>query len=281
MTQTLEFHARSASAGSRESLHALVRGIQDEIYGLSLRMLGTRPDAQDATQEILIKVITHVGSYRGESAFRTWVWKVATRHLLKLRKSRYEASVDFASIEAMIDEGLHTPPGGRPASDDADVQRLAEEVRLGCTQAMLIALDREHRIVYILGDVLGLNSEHAAQILALDAATFRKRLQRARQRLGGFMRRKCGLVDPVAACRCVRQIPVLSARGLLDPKQLTLKDHPRRVTDQASVDRAWEELSELDSVTRLMRDQPDYAAPEGVFIKIRELFDSKQFELLQ
>lgn len=281
MTQTLEFYASAASAGSRESLHALVRGIQDEIYGLSLRMLGTRADAQDATQEILIKVITHVGSYRGESSFRTWVWKVATRHLLKVRRGRYEASVDFASIEAMIDEGVHSPLGSPGAAAGDDVQRLAEEVRLGCTQAMLVALDREHRIVYILGDVLGLNSDQAAQILTLDAATFRKRLQRARQRLGSFMQRKCGLVDPVAACRCVRQIPVLSARGLLDPKQLTLSEHPRRQLDQTSVNRAWEELAELDSVTRLMRDQPDYAAPEVVFNKLRELFDSKQFELLQ
>jgi RNA polymerase sigma factor (sigma-70 family) len=278
MKLSLEEHARLAADGDKESLELLVHRIQDDVYGLSLRMLGVPADAQDATQEILIKVITHVGSYRGESAFRTWVWKVATHHLLRVRRGRYESTIDFSSIEAMIDAGTGLPSA---SVEEADVQRLAEEVRLGCTHAMLVALDRDHRITYILGDVLGFTSDDAAQILEIDAATFRKRLQRARERLGGFMQRKCGLVDPVAACRCVRQIPVLEERGLLDPKRLTYSDHPRRRAEAPSVERAWEELSSLDAVTRMMRDRPDYAAPEALSTKIRELFDSKQFQVLQ
>ena len=278
MTPPLEQLARDAADGDREALDALVKAVQDDVYGLALRMLGVPPDAQDATQEILVKVITHVGSYRGESAFRTWVWKIATRHILKMRRGRYESTVDFASIEALLDQGT-----GLPASttDDAEVQRLADEVRLGCTQAMLVALDRDHRIVYVLGDVLGFSSDEASHVLDLDAATFRKRLQRARMRLGAFMRRKCGLVDPVAACRCVRQIPVLEGRGLLDPKRLTYSEHPVRSGSGATIALAWSELTELDTLTRTMRDVPSYGAPTAILAALRQLLESKRLRVLQ
>jgi RNA polymerase sigma factor (sigma-70 family) len=275
---TLEQHALAAADGNRESLEALVLAMQDDIYNLCMRMLGGPSDAQDATQEVLIKVITHVGSFRGESSFRTWVWRIATHHVLRMKRTQFESTMDFSVLEEMIDAG----GSARPAeSSELDVQRLAVEVRLGCTQAMLVALDRPDRIVYILGDMFGLTSDQASQVLEIDAATFRKRLERARKRLGEFMQRKCGLVDPVAACRCVRQIPVLVDRGLLDPKRLVLGDHARNASVGPTLERAWGEMSELDAVARTMNDRPDYAAPAAVIDQLRELLSSGSFQLLQ
>jgi DNA-directed RNA polymerase specialized sigma24 family protein len=67
---------------------------------------------------------------------------------------------------------------------------------VGCTQAMLLCLDREHRIAYVLGDGLELNSGEAANICEISPAAFRKRLQRARERIQAFMQAHCGLLDP-------------------------------------------------------------------------------------
>jgi RNA polymerase sigma factor (sigma-70 family) len=275
---TLEQHAQAAADGNRESLEALVLAMQDDIYNLSMRMLGDPSDAQDATQEVLIKVITHVGSFRGESSFRTWVWRIATHHVLRMKRTPFEATMDFDLLEAMIDAGGSAVP---VEAGEHEVQRLAEQVRLSCTQAMLIALDRLDRIVYILGDMFGLTSDQASQVLEIDPAAFRKRLERARKRLGEFMQRKCGLVDPVAACRCVRQIPVLMDRGLLDRKRLPLVDHTRRPATGPTLESAWGELSRLDAVARTMNDRPEYAVPGTVIDQLRELLNSGTFQLLQ
>ena len=61
-----------AVAGDKEALERIVLNLQDMVFNLSLRMLGTFPDAEDAAQDILLKVITHLATFRGESAFTTW-----------------------------------------------------------------------------------------------------------------------------------------------------------------------------------------------------------------
>src|SRR5262249_22269550 len=86
----LEKLIAGAQQGDAAALEALVRAIQDQIYRLAMRMVGDPADAEDATQEILVKVITHLGSFRGESTFGTWMYRVAANHLLTLRKLRSE-----------------------------------------------------------------------------------------------------------------------------------------------------------------------------------------------
>ncbi|MFO7739936.1 MAG: sigma-70 family RNA polymerase sigma factor, partial [Desulfatiglandaceae bacterium] len=75
-----------AKEGGRNALEELVRTIQDRIYGLALRILFLPADAEDATQEILIKIITHLRSFKGESRFTTWCFRIAANHLLSTRK---------------------------------------------------------------------------------------------------------------------------------------------------------------------------------------------------
>ena len=86
----IETLVEQAKAGDKHALEALILKIQDRIYGLSVRMLFYPADAEDATQEILIKVITRLDSFHGESAFTTWVYSIASNHLLSIRKKRAE-----------------------------------------------------------------------------------------------------------------------------------------------------------------------------------------------
>src|SRR6185437_17097941 len=87
-------------------------------------------------------------------------------------------------------------------SNAADSALLEQEVKIGCTSAMLLALDREHRVAYIVGDVFELRSDDAAYLLDIEPAAFRKRLSRARMRLRAFMQQHCGLIEGRASCRC-------------------------------------------------------------------------------
>lgn len=80
---------RLAAEGDKGALEQLLTGVQDLVFNLSLRMLGTIHDAEDASQEILIRVMTNLASFRGESAFTTWVFRIAVNHLKNYRKSMF------------------------------------------------------------------------------------------------------------------------------------------------------------------------------------------------
>src|ERR1700744_4355612 len=93
-----------AKAGERDALDQLVRATKDLVFNLAVRMLGSPTDAEDATQEILIKIVTHLASFRGDSAFRTWAYRIPTNHLLTTRKRGAELRADsFEQLGETLD----------------------------------------------------------------------------------------------------------------------------------------------------------------------------------
>lgn len=89
---------KNAAAGDKKSVEAVISSVQDLVFNLSLRMLGTFPDAEDATQEILLKIITHLNSFKGESAFSTWVFSIALNYLKNYKKhmfAKFPLSFEF------------------------------------------------------------------------------------------------------------------------------------------------------------------------------------------
>src|SRR5512133_225379 len=87
---TLEEITRSALDGDRDALDTLVRALQGDIYGLALRMLWNREDAEDATQEILIRIVTHLSQFGFKSQLKTWAYRVAVNYVLDVKKSAIE-----------------------------------------------------------------------------------------------------------------------------------------------------------------------------------------------
>jgi RNA polymerase sigma factor (sigma-70 family) len=253
-----------ARAGERAALEEVVERIQDRVYSLSMRMLGDPADARDAAQEILIKVITHLGAFRGEAAFTTWVHQIASRHLVRWRRAQAEAmELGFESLGGMIDEGLQAEEAGAP---DAV---LTEEVRISCTQGMLLCLDRDHRLAYLLGEVFELGSDDGAFALDITPEAFRKRLSRARAALVEFMRSRCGVYGARNPCRCSIQVPYTIRRGMLDPSRLRFATHPRR-------DQRVDQLVGLMDAAAIYRSHPDYAAPQQLARAIKDLLEREQ-----
>jgi RNA polymerase sigma factor (sigma-70 family) len=261
MTNEKELITR-ARAGERAALDELVNGVKDLAYNLALRMLGSPADAQDATQEILIRVVTNLDSFRGDSAFRTWVYRVASNHLLKTRVRAAETRFDsLEGVGAFLAEGVAED---RPPLDDGV---LVNEAKLVCTNAMTLALDRDHRLAFILGEVLELPSEEAAAVLEISDEAFRKRLSRARSRIAEFTKKTCGLVDPARPCRCAKQASRAVANGYLSREKMTW-------SNQAVKAPARELPIDVDGLTRavaVMRSHPEYAAPESIIDGLKGL----------
>ncbi len=268
--------ARRAAAGDRAAARAVVDAVADDVYELALRMLGHPADAEDATQEILVIVLTHLGSFRGESALSTWVWRIAAHHLGRVRRGRRE-TFTFESLGERLTTGLRDEPSGRP---DPEVAAMGAEIRLRCTEAMLLSLDRDLRIAHVLGDIFGLPGDTCAEILEIEPATFRKRLTRARARLHEFMRAWCGVFDEANPCRCTRQVDAMVERSLLSPSELILSRQRRRPTKER-IHRASDEVRDLARVVEVLRGEQGYAAPEATVLRVRELLESERLELFK
>jgi RNA polymerase sigma factor (sigma-70 family) len=265
--QALIERARQGDAGA---LDELVRRIQDLVYGLALRMLWHPEDARDATQEILVRVVTHLGDFRGESAVRTWVYRIACNYLKTARRTRAEAQgFTFERFGRELDEGLaDRSSAGEPAADES---LLLEEVKLGCTHGMLLCLDRDHRLAYILGEILELDGSEAARVLEIEPATFRKRLSRARADVTTFVMAKCGLANPAAACRCRRRVATAVRMGRVDPARLLFATNAARAREFPEVLREIRKLEALRRAAALYRSHATPRAPEDFAGRLRAL----------
>lgn len=199
---TLEDAARQAIAGDKEALNQLILALQGDVYGLSFRMLCNREDAEDATQEILIRIVTHLSQFDFRSKLKTWAYRIAVNYVLDVKKSAVERMrLSFDQFAENITSGLSTD-----APPEADRSLLIEEVKIACTFGMLQCLDRGHRIAYILGEITELPGPEAAEILNISPELFRKRLQLARKAILNFTKKYCGLASDAAPCRCNRQV---------------------------------------------------------------------------
>jgi RNA polymerase sigma factor (sigma-70 family) len=263
--------------GDKAALEEVIRLLQDPLYRLALRMVWLPADAEDATQEILIRVVTRLASWRGEAKLLTWAYRIGVNYLLNLRRqtppeARQRSLEEFREDLA---DGLA----------DADYQGpeaalLTEEMRLSCTQAMLQCLERGERVVFVLSDIFELSSTDAAWILDTTPATYRKRLERARHRIRAFMESTCGLVNPGAFCRCARRVPKAVAIGRSDPRRPVLTAHPVSPSGR-DVAQAAAQLHRLHDAAAVLRAHPDYAAPRSKVDAIAALLESGQFPLLE
>jgi len=267
----LKIAADRARQGDRQALGHLVEAIQDDLYRLALRMLYHPQDAEDATQEILIKIVTNLAGFRGDSAFRTWAYRVACNHLLTTRKRRAERwALTFETCGAMIDPSAVGRAGdGLAGWTEGERRLLVKEMRLWCLQGMLLCLDRKHRLAFILGAVLEMSGAEAAALLEIPAATFRKRLSRARSELHGFMRQHCGLLRSTNPCHCAQQLPATMRAGHIQPDRLLFTTHPVRERVTTAAAELAGDMDELGLVSSLHRDHPEYAAPDAILQRLR------------
>lgn len=277
-TETL----RAATEGKLAALDQVLLDIQPGVFNLAVRMLGHRDDAADATQEILLKVVTHLGSFRGDAAFTTWVFQIARNHLLTAStQSRESPEVSLDAMAERLQQGLEfgetlaAHHGGEQSLTPED-KLAARQVALGCTQNMLMSLDREQRLVYVLDTVFGLSSADAAQVLDTTPAAYRQRLARTRARMENFVTTTCGLARSDAACHCHKQLPALAHQATTArvPSKPLMAIHP---VELQQAERAFDALVRVGDVAAVFRAHPDYQAPESQRAAIRAVLRAEGF----
>jgi RNA polymerase sigma factor (sigma-70 family) len=271
---------QAATSGDLAALDSLLRRLQPAVFNLALRMLGQRDDAADATQEILLKIVTHLGSFRAEAAFPTWVFQVARNHLLTALTKAREAPL--LSLDAMADklqQGLDFAAQHGAVSGEhvltPEEKLAARQVALSCTQGMLMALDREDRLAYLLDLLFGLSGKDAAEVMACTPQAYRQRLSRARSKLEGFASTTCGRINNDAACRCERQLPAL--QHLQQQGQRLPPGLASSKAEQQQAERTLDALVRMGDAAALFRAHPEYQAPAALLGAITTVLRAEGF----
>lgn len=258
MDTELALLVKDAQNGSRSALEQVILHAQGMVYNLALRMLQRPLDAEDATQEILIKIMTHLGQFRGDSAFSTWVYRLSTNTLLNF--SRHDAarsSLSFDELSLRLEQSLTYYED--TAEETVESAELIEEVRRSCTLGMLICLNVEDRLALILTEVMEVSGEEAASIMGVSSTAYRKRLSRARRSLVAFVSQQCGIINAEHPCRCHKHVNSKIAAGRLDPDHLQYQ----QAHDAQSAFHADRAASSMDQTTRaisLIRSHPAYTS---------------------
>ncbi|MEL6522977.1 MAG: RNA polymerase sigma factor, partial [Pseudomonadota bacterium] len=249
----------AARAGDRAALERLIHAAQRPIYNLAMRMLANPTDAEDAAQEILVKIVTHLGTLREPGAAGAWAMRLACRHLVNLKRiGRVEAMrLSFEGFAEDLDAGATEPPVADMT--EAEFALAIKQVKIGCTLAMLVCLSRELRIAYVLGDVLELSEREAADVLEIATATYRQRLKRARDKVSNFMLKSCGLASETATCRCTRRIAPALAQGRIRQGE----DQYETGAEGSNIATAVHDLDAARRAAALMRSNPDFPTNVG------------------
>ncbi len=264
---------RQSQSGDRHALEKLILRHQAWIYNIAVRMVFQPQDAEEVTQEVLVKAVTRLSTFQGQSKFRTWLYRITVNHVLNMKRRGGEAQPHtFSSYAAAINDtpDLDLPD---PKSVPAEVPLLVEETKIACTTGMLLCLDRRQRLIFTLGEILGVSDVVGSEVMEMSADNFRQCLARARRDLYRFMHGQCGLVSADNPCRCPKKTKGFINEGHVDPHRLLFAGrHVQRINEAAAATvRALDQVAD-GSYAEIYRDHP-FLEPSDQAQWLRRILD--------
>ena len=270
----------SAVSGNKKSLELLVKRHQAWIYNIALKMVWDPVDAEDVTQETLIRIITKLSTFRQESSFRTWAYRIAANYVINMKKRRME--FQYSSLEKYGSQILNSPDTELPDQESVpvDVNLLIEETKIGCMNAILLCLDREQRLIFILGNMFNVTDAVGSEIMEMSKDNFRQKLSRARKQLSNFMNDKCGLMNKDNPCHCSKKTKLMMDAGHVNPENLLFSKNYLYTIEKVTPEKV-DNMNTLfeDKATKLFREHPFQQSPD--FVKsLNEILSHKEFRII-
>ena len=257
---------KSCIEGNKQSFEKLINSIQPMVFNLSLRFLWNRMDAEDATQEILIKIITNLSKFDGRSKFRTWTYRVSTNYLINFKQTNLEkTSLSFNSFSNDLNSIKEPISYNFP-----DKNLLEKEMKTGCTLAMLQCLNRDLRIAFILGSILKIKSNVASEIVETSPENFRKRLEKSRKLIRLFLNSNCGIYKPENKCKCNKRIKPALACGRIVKNNLNFVENIETYNDEM------EELNSMDGIFKnhgIFKSKSDFLEQLKLILKTKKIIN--------
>ncbi len=175
---------QSVLDGDVNAFETLVKEYEKNVYNLALRMTGNSEDAADMSQEAFIKAYNSLSSFRGDSKFSVWLYRIVSNVCLDYLRSRTRKPTVSLSTENDDGEEVELDIADESQSPELLLDRslTRDAVRRG-----LAALPPDHREILLLRDIQGLSYEEIAAALGLEAGTVKSRIFRARKKLCSFL----------------------------------------------------------------------------------------------
>ena len=170
--------------GDVNAFEELVLEYEKNVYNIALRMTGNSEDASDMTQEAFIKAYNSLQSFRGDSKFSVWIYRIATNVCLDFLRSKNRRPTVSLSVEDNEGEEVQLDVADESQSPELllDRQMTRESVRRG-----LETLSPEYRQILLLREIQGLSYDEISQALGLEVGTVNSRIFRARKKLCAFL----------------------------------------------------------------------------------------------
>ena len=175
--------AQKSAAGDTEAFGELYRRHFRRVYALCLRMTGNPTQAEDLTQEVFIQVFNKIGSFRGDSAFTTWIHRITVNQVLmhfRKRSTKSEVTTDDGETPIQIVRGTENQ-NAMPIIDRIALEKAVAQLPPG------------YRNVFVLHDVEGYEHEEIAKMLGFAEGTSKSQLHKARLKLRSLIRQQAAL----------------------------------------------------------------------------------------
>src|SRR5205823_8046391 len=172
--------AQAAASGDMPAFEELYERHHRRVYSLCLRMTGNTAEAEDLAQEAFIQLYRKIGSFRGESAFTTWLHRLTVNQVLmhfRKRGVRFEQTTDDGDVPVQVVQGTENP-ASMPVVDRIALDRAISQLPPG------------YRTVFILHDIEGHEHEEIARLLGCSVGTSKSQLHKARMKLRGLLRQQ-------------------------------------------------------------------------------------------
>jgi len=233
--------------GDKKSLNELITRHEPFIFNVAWKYTGNEDAAKDLTQEVLIKVITNLSSFKGKSSFKTWLYRIVVNQFLQTKRKPMEDR--WLNFDDFANQLNAIPSPDLTADEKIEKELRTKTARHRCMSGMLMCLTREQRLLYILGDVFKIDHTIGAEIFNLTKENYRVKLSRTRKDFHAFMNQQCGLVKKENPCRCYKKAKAMEAAGKMKTNEMlfnekyytTISKYVNNVADEVSdiVDRKY------------------------------------------
>jgi RNA polymerase sigma-70 factor (ECF subfamily) len=178
-----------AQHGDEEAFAALFDMHKRRVYSLCLRMTGNTAEAEDLTQEAFLQLFRKISTFRGESAFSTWLHRLAVNVVLMHLRKKGLQQISLDDVDSSQDERVKRDYGGN------DRRLIGSIDRISLSQA-IADLPPGYRTVFVLHDVEGYEHNEIADIMNCSVGNSKSQLHKARMKLRDWLRQKEGLMTP-------------------------------------------------------------------------------------
>lgn len=246
--------------GDKSAAEKLILNHQVFIYNLALKMTRNVEDAQDLTQEVFLKALSALTKFKGKSKFRTWLYRIAVNHFLNAKKNK--ADLQNQTFESFFDYVDTIPDYDFSLREQKEISATIEELRIGCTNAMLLCLDQEQRIIFILSEMFDIDHKLGSEILGITPGNFRIKLMRVRHDFYNWMNNRCGLINLANPCRCAKKTKAFIDAGLVDPNNLKFNTNYKKRINELAQEKAIPLVNTMEDLHRnIFRQDPFQELP--------------------